>query len=342
MLSIHEHIKDRLEISIEDLVKVIKSEKLNNVCTYNLSKKGKERQVVEVDKDTTLYYVQTILLKFFSSINHFPEYVFGFQKHKSYYKFLDMHTTGNDETYFLKLDIQNFFTSLDAEKLITNLVAQFEQVTANQPIVKELLYAALTYNNKIPQGFKTSPFLSNYYFFIADLRIKKYCDKLNIKYSRYADDMIFSSYFKKNIYSNRTIKAFEIILFDFNLKLNKSKTKLSKKELCLNGYVVSNEVKLSMNKLKELKRILFIIEQNKQKQTKDLLISINNHTYLHSSRKKNTRYFSEEYLKNYLSGYRSFLLSFIKENTHQKKWREISKKIILRIEKALLILYDLQ
>lgn len=343
MDNISELIENKLEISIEDLINKIKSEKAHNVRIRSLFKRGKIRCVLEVDKDTLLYRLQTILLRFFSSKTNFPDYVFGFQKQKSYYKFLDVHTSDNVETCFLKLDIQDFFYSLNAKKLVAQLVLQFEQKNDNHSKIKELLSETLTYNNRIPQGFKTSPFLSNYYFFKADLRIKKYCDKVKIKYSRYADDMIFSSPVKNKIYSNNTIRIIEVILKDFSLKLNKAKTKFSKTELCLNGYVIRNEIKLSINKLKEIKRILFIIEQTQTKEefnSKYLLTLINNQKHLSPAKNTTKRYFTEEYLKNYLSGYRSFLISFVKENTNNQQWNSVSKKIISRIEKAILIIYN--
>jgi hypothetical protein len=45
----------------------------------------------------------------------------------------------------------------------------------------------------IPMGFSTSPIISNISFRKIDILIQKLCVKLNITYTRYADDMLFSS-----------------------------------------------------------------------------------------------------------------------------------------------------
>ena len=127
----------------------------------------------------------------------------GFVKGKNYQTFLEPHL-GN--SFFMRLDIENFFSSFSLKLLDTVLQEHIED--------DEVLFAVkelCTLHDKLPQGICTSPVLSNVLFRRIDQRILKYCqtieegrrrthalenvqgEKIVIRYTRYADDMLFSS-----------------------------------------------------------------------------------------------------------------------------------------------------
>lgn len=54
------------------------------------------------------------------------------------------------------------------------------------------LYEIMTVEDKVVQGAVTSPTLSNLVFRELDIRIERYCQKIGVIYTRYADDMLFS------------------------------------------------------------------------------------------------------------------------------------------------------
>ncbi len=110
-----------------------------------------------------------------------------------------------DSRYMLKLDIENFFGNLS-----TNLVAdkfiQISEVFDRQRVADvnvkfprftdaecRLLAKICTLDGGLPQGAITSPHLSNLIFYKTDEAINNHCNKLGIKYTRYSDDMIFTS-----------------------------------------------------------------------------------------------------------------------------------------------------
>ncbi|WP_194944441.1 reverse transcriptase family protein [Aeromicrobium yanjiei] len=87
----------------------------------------------------------------------------------------------------LKLDLRDFFGSVRREPLTTALV----QAGLDEPTASEVA-AVVTVNGSLPQGFSTSPLLSNVAFDPTDDAIQAIAASRGATYSRYADDLTFS------------------------------------------------------------------------------------------------------------------------------------------------------
>ncbi len=336
-LNMYYHLNKKLSKPIEELIKIAEEEQKTKVQTFSLEKNNKEkRKITTLDKETYILKIQKFLLDYYFNNLQFPPYVTGFQFKKSYFDFLSIHR--GEDRKFLKLDIQDFFGSIPINNLINDILNKFESDSNYKTKLKELLTLCLTYNDKLPQGYQTSPVLSNFYFLRADLRINKYCQKMGFKYSRYADDIIISTDNSKEL-NHKNLKVIERILEDFQLLLNKSKVKFFNKQLVINGFVIEQEIRLSQKKLSELRRILFIIEHKKVKNIEGIVSYINNDMNINGNNKK--RIFNYKYLLNFLSGYRSFLIASIKNMDEKCEWYSKASKLILRIEHSLERLYNL-
>lgn len=98
---------------------------------------------------------------------------------------------------------------------------------------------------------------------IAEVIIKKWIGGF---YTRYADDMLFSSAgtlefdFCKNKNFKRMIAH---ILHQNGFSCNESKTIYAKGEISLSGYVVSNDVHLSRQKLCNINEVIYQFDQRK-------------------------------------------------------------------------------
>lgn len=117
----------------------------------------------------------------------------------------------------MKLDIKNFYPSIKREKIFY----EFVNVGYNTEI-SNLLTNLCVIKNKLPQGAVTSPYLANLICRGLDMRVAGYCNKRNIIYTRYADDLTFSCDDRdllRNIYG--MIKK---IVEDEGFKLNCNKT----------------------------------------------------------------------------------------------------------------------
>jgi hypothetical protein len=118
----------------------------------------------------------------------------------------------------LSLDINNFFETINQSQIIKSLIK-----LGIDEQVSEWISNISCVNGYLVQGFSTSPVLANIVAIEMDLEIIQNIDK-NIKYTRYADDLYFSTDFE--IIDFEKIKS---IILKFGFNINDSKTKLMKR-----------------------------------------------------------------------------------------------------------------
>lgn len=89
--------------------------------------------------------------------------------------------------YILKMDLKNFYPSINRQRVFKQfLQLGYDTYAAN------LLANICTLHKKLPQGAVTSPYLANLVCYKMDMRIAGYCNKREITFTRYADDLTFS------------------------------------------------------------------------------------------------------------------------------------------------------
>lgn len=95
---------------------------------------------------------------------------------------------------FLIIDIKNFFNSIRYSTLYNILKKKNENKFSSDKDF-QLLVKSLMYNNQVSLGYVTSPLLSEIYLHDFDLRLIDRVSRLEprLVYTRYADDMVFSS-----------------------------------------------------------------------------------------------------------------------------------------------------
>ena len=151
--------------------------------------------------------------------------------------------------FIMKLDVENFFPSLDNKKVF----GLFESIGYNKE-VSALLTNICTCDEHVPQGAVTSPYLSNLLCIKLDLRLQRYCSKRDVVYTRYVDDLTFSS-------NNRgeLKKIFHMvckILEDEGFYVNKNKIKFMtpKTKKSITGVTISDEKLKAPHEMKRLVR----------------------------------------------------------------------------------------
>lgn len=119
----------------------------------------------------------------------------------------------------LMLDIRDFFPSIGTGAVRTVL----ERCSGSEEVCDSLTLLC-TYRDHLPQGAPSSPRLSNLVFKPVDEEVAAHCDSLDIAYSRYADDMAFSS---DDYDELEAVKAFvEESIGQLGLRLNEDKTRM--------------------------------------------------------------------------------------------------------------------
>lgn len=324
---------------------------------YDVPKKNGTRKIHAIRKNylggMELLRLQRNLYRRFLRYVPIAVNVKGFVEKESYLTFLKPHV-GN--TYFMRLDICDFFGSF-SEEMMEDVLG--EQITDRQALQQVIRLCTL--EGKLPQGAVTSPAISNVCFRRVDQRILKYCQRIEervrqekkrkydfgfprICFTRYADDLLFSSNFfdfKKNLYFFHQISH---ILKENYFILNRKKTRFGEDEIVLNGYVLGDGIHLSRKKLEELRQVLyffkdkskeeFVPDQGKFLDSGTLLRSMN--CYLTQSRCSREPFTSPQQISYYLGGYRSFLISVLRENQRETAGvLKETEKLLRRIEMVL-------
>lgn len=314
-------------------------DKIDSYDVFEIIVNSKKRQINAIKKQSKLYNLQKKFLDNFLNDIPLPNYVFGFVKGRNYLDFLLPHCS---KQYYLRIDIKSFFESL-SEKLVRETFSEYidiKKVEEKNKVLDEIVYIT-TLSNSLPQGGITSPTISNILLRRIDIRIKKYCEKYDVEYTRYADDMLFSSN-KTDITQFFFIGTIKEILSNLGLKINSKKIIKAQNKLVLNGYVISKKISLSRSKMRNINSLLytFEFENGVAKFPNSFEEFISRLDVVRPDVIKEYKNQSSLRIKliNYLAGYRAFLLSFNKLS--KKEFISDYTKKIKRIEKMLEFLSD--
>lgn len=326
-----------LKKSVDYTNNAIEKKKYNEFC---VPKKDGIRKIQFLDKSSELSILQYNLLNNFLNKQPLPGCVKGFVKNENYNSFLIPHIGSN---YFLRIDIKSFFPSIkeDIIKRELSLIINSDSKEKKNELL-DMICNIVTLDGYLPQGTCTSPTISNIVMARVDQRILKYCQVLNIKYTRYADDLLFSS--QNFCFKDKSwfIKKIKHILYLNNLYINYSKLKYSESEISLNGYVISkNGIRLSRKRLHDIRKIVCVLSENedliREKNFIEILMKIN---CIQFKNKKLIDYpFNSIFqLIQYMCGYRSYIISMLNDEYDNTKIQNDLKKLISKIEKQIIIL----
>lgn len=129
-----------------------------------------------------------------------------------------------NKNLILNLDLENFFPSIQFRRIKTVLELDPFLLKGSREPVAFLISNICTLNGILPQGSPASPILSNIVTQRLDRKLARLSSKRNIKYSRYADDLTFSS--NLNILDEGYIKKVSSIIKNENFKVNSDKTRV--------------------------------------------------------------------------------------------------------------------
>ena len=322
----------------------------NNDLLNNFSQSVVERKVggdifFEIKSDSDHKRINNRIVKYILSKIPVNSSAYGFIPSKSYYDFLKPHISGY---YFLRLDIKKFFHSIPAVE-VKNLLSQYlnDDKNGNKYSALDIAYMSVIHkvsteisddsiNGReiLPMGFSSSPSISNILFRRIDILIQKLCEEKGIIYSRYADDMLFSSSKSRYIHSEQFEKDISIFISTLSLKLKKRKRKAVENTISLNGYVIQNTriqksifnvfkeppigtIRLSDKKLKKLKKLSALLRKNKRPEYIMEHLFLLNYDKFQKHYGQNTEFYikyANDQLQHKLKGYRSYLISLIKYN----------------------------
>lgn len=306
-------------------------------------------------------HLEKLNLKFFNNIK-INNAAIAYTGKKSY---LDMFEPHRKNSNFLRLDIKSFFHSINRDTLKSSLSAYiadeyfFEEGKVKQSLLDALLnlislritedYNDRTLYNKdiLPIGFKSSPVVSNIIFRKFDILLQELCERNEISYTRYADDMFFSSP-KTHLFLHTEKFLLEVsyILSLGGFSINKSKTIKDKKMVSINGYVIDStidgeqgHIRISEKKTKKIYKLVHMMEKNiPPKIILHRIFKIRDSDIKYNYSKGKDKFkeeFHKSQISNRITGYRAYLISLIKynnkyqciKNENISEYQELIKKL---------------
>lgn len=208
-----------------------------------------------------LYYLKQFLDAFY---NPMP-CVQGFAQGRSVVGNAGMHLYQN---YIYNVDLSDFFPSITYGRIWKRL--QLPPYNFPEPLCRIIASLGCIHYpekgegyNALPQGAPTSPILSNMICEQMDRRLSGLAKRFGLHYSRYADDMTFSS--MHNVYADGSefLEELKRIVTEQGFSFNDKKTRLQKRGSCqeVTGLKVGVKTNVSRKYIKELRSVLHVWEK---------------------------------------------------------------------------------
>lgn len=158
--------------------------------------------------------------------------------------------------YLLKMDFQNFFYSITPELFFQQIETAVITVTQNdRDVLTSLLFwrPSKRQNGKLvlSVGAPSSPFISNFIMFDFDVALTQVCQQQGITYTRYADDLTFSTSEKTILFAMPAlIKGLLLTHLKGHISINEAKTVFTSKahNRHVTGVTLTNDDTLSIGR----------------------------------------------------------------------------------------------
>ncbi|MGQ8874553.1 retron St85 family RNA-directed DNA polymerase [Paenibacillus sp. TSA_86.1] len=150
----------------------------------------------------------------------------------------------------INMDLKDFFPNIKFDSIFR--IFKYYGYTNE---VSFVLSKLCSFNNFLPQGAPTSPFISNIVSYKLDDRFMKLSKSIGADYSRYADDLTISG----PKYIINYLSIFKRIIHEENFYINDSKTRVqySNKRQEVTGLVVNENITVPMETKKYLRQQIY-------------------------------------------------------------------------------------
>ncbi|MHB9627166.1 reverse transcriptase domain-containing protein [Weissella cibaria] len=228
-----------------------------NYKTYSINKKDGTERIIRAPQ-SELREVQRIVLGILDEMYKPKKAAHGFTRNKSIVTNAKQHVRMN---LVLNFDILDFFPSIT----VGRIVAVFKYYFKFNDFLSGTLASLLTYQGQLPQGAPTSPFLSNVVMSRFDSRIRKISEKYKFRFSRYADDITFSTSkkrFDSKIFVEEENELGSLIkeaLSDEGMVLNDRKTRLMHRydRQDVTGLIVNTKVNVNRRYIRNVRAAVY-------------------------------------------------------------------------------------
>ena len=271
------------EIGLQDQFHPFTMKHINYYCNPNnafhryrqfkIKKKSGGFRQITAPRNKSFMMLLSAVNEMLKSVYSPSEYAMGFTEGRSVVHNANIHKGQN---YVFNIDLKDFFPSIEQarvwkrlqlepfnfDKEIASLIAGMCSVRQDRDIIdetKEHEYAK-KYKYVLPQGAPTSPIITNMICDTLDRRLAGLAKRFGLQYSRYADDITFSS--MHNVYqvNGEFRKELSRIITGQGFTINEAKTRLQKKGARqeVTGIIVSEKLNVTQTYVRDIRNLLYI------------------------------------------------------------------------------------
>ncbi len=250
-----------------------KVSKINHYHTFELEKKSGGKRKISAPK-AKLKEIQTWILE---NILHKIPYTIeahGFIKERSIVTNAMPHV---NKDIVVNIDLKDFFPTVTHKRVkglfhkigyseevatILSLLCTYSEI--NETTLDGVTYYVQSGERKLPQGSPASPAISNMIVYKMDQKIKGLAKKLNFSYTRYADDMSFSTTEENSQNVSRLLFFTKKIIESEGFVIHPDKVHVMRKGMQqkVTGVVVNKKLNVDRIQLRKFRAVLHNIEKN--------------------------------------------------------------------------------
>lgn len=249
-MSIYAYLSDLLLIDEKEIIKYIYRAP-RRYRVYEIPKRNGSgsRIIAQPSKELKILQKLALEMPLFSLPIH--KSAFAYMKEIGIKQNAEAHSTNQ---YLLKMDFSNFFPSITANDFIVHIKKHHENVSEiDLDTIRKLFFWCPKGSSeyRLSIGAPSSPFISNTILFEFDSIVNDICTERDIVYTRYADDLTFTTNISDTLFDLPEI--IRDILKDLRypkLEINLSKTVFSSKKnnRHVTGLVLTNENTVSLGR----------------------------------------------------------------------------------------------
>lgn len=234
--------------------------------TFQIQKKTGGYRTISVPQ-TCLKIIQRKLNQVLKSVYQPKASTHGFVTGKSIVTNAKQHLR---QRYVLNLDIKDFFSSINFGRVRGLFMAHPYNCTEE---VATVLAQICCHENQLPQGAPTSPIISNMISAKLDSQLQRLAKKYQCIYTRYADDITFSTsrakfpghlaWFSQEAEQIILSEEIKSIIQDNGFIINESKIRLHNKykRQEVTGITVNNKLNIKRNYIRQIRAMLHAWEK---------------------------------------------------------------------------------
>ncbi len=160
--------------------------------------------------------------------------------------------------YVLNIDLKDFFSNISA-KQVWGVFSSYPFNFNEQ--ISTALTLLTTYDRKLPTGAPTSPVISNFICLKLDAELKVFCSDNLLNYTRYADDLTFST--DNPISDDILLDIMNLIKKNgFFINEKKLRVRSSNKKQIVTGIIVNDKVNVDRTLLRKIRAMLHDLSKN--------------------------------------------------------------------------------